>query len=395
MTAPIYFLAACVAAVVVGVAHFIVLREPPGERLPTARFVPIGPSIVRSFTPVPTDRWLLASRIAAVLLIGLAFARPHLPRRRAPLVTIVAVDRSRAVQDPREAADSARRVLNGAARATAHGMAPSTSVLIPFDTAAAIVSGPTGGDTLSRLRRSDARGSLTSALVSALRVASGWRDRADSIALTIVSPVRADEVNAALTSVRALWPGTVRLIRIAAQPPTPAVGRSPAIDWPRDGHVAGASRRTGIDTVGALVLGDLVVARPFERRWAPDTTGARVIGRWVDGAPAVVERATATGCSRAVAAGIDTGRGLVRDPDLAQLVRTIHAPCAASVGAEMRALPPDLWPSTNGALRVAAAAIPATSVESNRLSWLLLALALVLVVIEMGIRARRGALRAA
>ena len=394
MTAPIYVVAACLAAIVVAIAHCIVMREPPGAQLPTARFVPAGPSIVRSFTSVPTDPWLLAARVAAVLLIGLAFARPLLPHRRAPVAAIVAVDRSNAILDPREAADSARNALEANSRSTSRG-APSISALIAFDTAAAVVPGPAAQDTLSRLRRSAAPGSLTAAMVAALRVASGWRTDADSITLTIVSPVRADEVDAAIEPVRALWPGQVQLIRIAAQPPGPSAGVPPTIDWPADGHVARAVPRSVVDTVGALVVGHLVLVRRFERRWEPDTTGARVIGRWVDGAPAIIQRATATGCSRDVAAAIDTGYGVIRDPDLAQLVGALRAPCDASVGNAVRTLPGGLWPPTTGGFRVAAAALPATAIESNRLSLLLLVGALALLLIEMGIRAHRGAPRVA
>ena len=392
MTAPIYVVAACLAAIAVAIAHFIVMREPPGGQLPTARFVPAGPSIVRSFTSVPTDPWLLAVRVAAVLLIGLAFARPRLPHRRAPVAPIGAGDGSEPNMEPREAADAARKALDAISRTAGRG-APPISALIAFDSAAAIVTGPATQDTLSRLHRSEASGSLTAAMVAALRVASGWRNDADSIALTIVSPVRADEVDGALEPVRALWPGHVQLIRIAAQPQRASTGASPTIDWPADGHVARAVPRPVIDTVGALVVGDLVVVRRFERRWEPDTAGARVIGRWVDGAPAIIQRSTATGCSRDVAAAIDTGRGVLHDPDLAQLVRALRAPCDASVAKAARALPGDLWPPTTDGFRVAAAALPVTPVESNRLSVVLLIVALALLLIEMGIRARRGAPR--
>jgi hypothetical protein len=394
MSAPIFLLAACLVAAAIAAAHLVVMREPPGEQLPTARFVPSGASIVRMLTTVPTDRWLLATRVAAVLLIGLAFARPHLPHRRVPLITIVAVDRSRAVRDIREAAESARAVLNTATRSADSAAARATSVLIPFDTSAAVVTGPHVGDTLSRLRRSDASGSLTTALVRALRVASGRRNDADSIALALVSPVRADEVDAALEPVRALWPGPVRLVRIGEQSPMTAHSIQPTLDWPADGHVAGASQRSVADTVGALVVGDVVVVRPFVRRWLPDTSGARVIGRWVDGLPAAVERPTPAGCTREVAAPIDTGGSLAGDPDLAHLIRTLHEPCNESVGRETRTSAVDPLSPENGAVGVPSAAFQSMPIKSNALSVALLVGAVIMLGFETWMRARPGAPRA-
>jgi hypothetical protein len=390
VTAPFYLVAAGLLAAAVTALHFIVFREPPGEQLPTARFIPVGRSIVRMVATAPNDRLLLALRVAAILLIGLAFAGPRLPQRRVPLLSIVAIDRSSAVHDVREVADSAREWLatptGGARRSTT----AAASVLIAFDSTASVVDGSVA-DTLDQWRRSAARGSLTAALVTARRVAARWVDRADSIEVTVVSPARDDEVDAALPAVRALWPGGVRLVRVSAEPAGAHVtGGRPTIDWPADGHVAGASPRATVDTVGALVVGDLVAVRAFERRWQPDTTGARVVGRWVDGEAAVIERQIPTGCTRDVAVAADTAQDQLRHPVFARLVRALQEPCGSAIGSETRAPPPELWRTSGGAVRIAAIALGPPSGSTSRLPVVLLALALLALMVELLLRTPKG-----
>jgi hypothetical protein len=390
VTAPFYLVAAGLIAAAVGALHFIVFREPHGEQLPTARFIPVGPSIVRMFAAVPNDRWLLALRVAAILLIGLAFAGPRMPQPRVPLLSIVAVDRSSAVHNVREVADSAREWLVTPAGGARRGPATSASVLIAFDSAASVVDGSVA-DTLSRWRRSPVRGSLTTALATARRVAARWVDRADSVELTVVSPVRDDEVDAALPAVRTLWPGGVRLVRVSAEAVGAQLpGSRPTIDWPGDGHIAGATPRVTVDTVGALVVGDLVAVRAFERRWQPDTTGARVIGRWADGEAAVVEREMPTGCARDVAVAVDTADDQLQHPAFARLVRALHEPCGSAIGSQMRAPPADLWTS-GGAARIAATTLGPPSGSASRLPVVLLALALLALLIELLLRTPTGA----
>jgi len=396
VTAPLYVVAACLAAVSVAVLHLVVLREPPGEQLPTARFVPAGSSIVRVLAATPTDRLLLAVRMAAVLLVGLAFGRPRVPHPRVALLSIVAVDRSSAVYDEREVVDSARLLVGSSTRETIRSPTQRAVVLIVFDSAAAVMADQAVDDTLHHLRQSSARGSLTATFVSALRVAAAWRDRTDSLELLIVSPARGDEVDAALAPVRALWPGGVRLVRVSAQPsPRQPLGGLPTVDWPADGHTPDATARATIDTVGALVVGDLVAVRPFERRWQPDTDGARVIGRWTDGAAAIVERRTQTGCAREVGVAMDTARDQTEHPEMARLVRALHAPCRAPIGAEMKRLRGDLWLASGGGHHIPATAFGPPADETNRLPVILLALALVALLAELVLRSRRRAAGAA
>src|SRR5580698_11129312 len=74
--APAYLIAGLgVAGAVLGL-HFIVMRQPPSEMLPTARFIPLRPAQARTVERRPDDVPLLLARLAAIVLLGAAFARP-------------------------------------------------------------------------------------------------------------------------------------------------------------------------------------------------------------------------------------------------------------------------------------------------------------------------------
>src|SRR5262249_29498905 len=162
---------------------------------------------------------------------------------------------------------------------------------------------------------------------------SALRDAADSIELAIVSPLAEEELDAATDSVRALWPGAVRIVPVAisraagrraaivvigsrgdpirlvvaqsrASPTVWVVRGEPSaadtawarsgravVLWPADGRPFGWAVRRDADTVGALIAGDVTVVAPFVRRTAfagvrgafqPTTARRRVIARWVD-----------------------------------------------------------------------------------------------------------------
>jgi hypothetical protein len=396
----LYLMAASLAAAGVVALHRIVRREPPGAPLPTARFVPPDIALMRVFAAAPEHRWLLALRVAALLLIGLGFAQPHLPQQRVAVLSILAVDRSTAVRDAREVVDSARALLDRSAEPMPRAGPEHEVRLIAFDSAAMIVAGPAIDDTLRQLHGSMTRGSLSVALAAALRVAGEWHDRADSFELTVVSPTRSDEFDAASASIRAMWPGDIRLVRVAARSDSSdRPGGDVQIEWPADGHPMRSARRAVVDTVGAVVVGDLVLVGALERRWQPDTAGARIVGRWVDGAPAAVERDEAAGCSREVAVAVDTGRDRLRRPDIVRVVRVLHSPCRLPVGVASRTPPVIRWRTSRPREGASGNGIPARAfalpqVVPSRLSTLLLALALVALVLEMVLRRGRPATRA-
>jgi hypothetical protein len=367
--APAFLFAAALAALAVVAIHFIVTREPRMVPLPTARFAPARPVRARARALRPQDLLLLLLRVLLLLAVGAALAQPILRPQQRALVRILLVDRSRAVDNAGEVADSARALFS------------QGDAIVLFDSAASVVLDG-GADSLAALARIEHRGRLSPALIAALRTASAIRERADSLELAIISPLLAEEADYATESVRALWPGAVRLVRVAARPDTAppasatvdgdqsdplrvalptedkaaraasrivrgplaaadyawvesggAIIHWPATDGRRDSPRLAAfwAHRQTPDTVGAVIAGDIVVVAPFERRFVyragPGATGVRVVARWVDGEPAAVEEPRGAGCIRTVMVDVPSRGDLVLEPRFARLVAALVAPC--------------------------------------------------------------------
>ena len=415
------FLVAAVAlsALIVGL-HFIVTTDPKTAPLPTARFAPERPVRERSRALRFNDLLLLLVRVALILVVGAALAGPVLPPRHRALARILVVDRSSSVADASEVADSAR------------GMHSPGDALVLFDSSVTVIR-EGARDSLATLRRSTRRGRLTPALVAAIRLASEMHDDADSLELTVISPVTNSEMDAAIDSVRALWPGAIRLVPVSAMtdtvpqqsslspdaaddplrfalPPsrgpatvrivraTPSAadtawaraGGHALVEWPR----VGAPAR---DTVGAVLAGDVVVVAPFvryARLTEFDTTllrshapaPYRVVARWVDGSPAAIERVFGAGCIRTVALDVPTTGDLVLQPRFARLVAALTGPCGetepsvAASRAQLAAL------AGTGRGRAAGGAFPAPEAQRVPLAPWLLAAALALAAGEMVMR---------
>lgn len=270
VTAPGFLAAAFAVAAAVVALHLLVLRPPPASRLPTARFVPAAPSMVRRRETWPQDRRLLALRVATILLAGLAFSGPALSGRRARSARIVALDLSAPA-----ARDSARRYLGPG------------DVAIAFDTAARIVP----NDSLGRLGRASAASALSSALLAARRAAAQLH--ADSIELVVISPFATSAVDAATAAIRAQWPAAIHVVRVTP-PSTPSPHAR--IQWmPPSG---------AIDTIGAVIVDGIVAVAPFTRARTYRVPDGSVVARWVDGAPAAVERPVGDSCEREIAIGM-------------------------------------------------------------------------------------------
>ena len=252
--APGFLVAAFAVAAAAVALHLLVLRPPPASQLPTARFVPPAPSMVRRRETWPQDRALLALRVATILLAGLAFAGPAFSARRSLDTRIVAADQSAPA-----ARDSVGRYLR-----------PS-DVLIPFDR------------------------SLSEALVAARRAAAHLR--AKSLELVVISPFARSSVDAATPALRAQWPAAIRAVRVVAPPAPPVPVR---VTWvPPVG---------AIDTVGGVFMEGLVAVAPFTRARGDRVMGGTVVAWWVDGQPAAVERPLIVGCEREAAIGIPATR---------------------------------------------------------------------------------------
>lgn len=360
--APGFLIAAGIVAAGVGVLHLIITREPSVFRLPTARFAPEIETRERSRAIEPRHLLLMLLRMAVVLVIGAALARPVLAPARTSLIRIVLLDRSRAVADPREAADSARRQVRPG------------DVLIGFDSAAAELSEP--ADSLAAWARNPARGRLSTALIAGLRAASRHRARADSIELVLISAMAREQVDAATDSIRRLWPASITVVPVTARtdtastsvtlrggpddplryalPPASAApgaipvvvvrGTPAALDsqvtvaggvlvvWPEPPVVPEGWQIGRPDTVGAVAAGPAVVVAPFVRTAThPESDAAPVIARWVDGTPAATERPAGQGCSRAVTVPVPRIGDLVLEPRFRRLVAELTAPCGGRV----------------------------------------------------------------
>jgi hypothetical protein len=375
--------AGVLAASALVVLHAITIGRPRPQWLPTARFAPErAPRAVRRLSR-PADRLLLALRVLAALLAGLALARPVRTPERAAVARLLLVDRSRAATAPAQ-----RAAVRDAVRA----LARPGDVVLPFDaTPAAPLSYAPDAEPATWTRTLDsaltvppaaARGALSAALVAARRAAPSLAVRADSLELVIVSPLARETVDAATLAIRGAWGGRARLIAVPAggaaivEPALPArlalrdarrddalaaalalagVGRDEAapvrlvraratdadrewaragsgralIEWPADGRPTDAAPTA--DSAFALVAGDRAVVAPFARPALPATDSTtRAVARWADGRPAAVERALGAGCMRTIAVAVPQTGDAALAPAFRALLPTLLGPCGGA-----------------------------------------------------------------
>ena len=353
--APVYLIVAGAVAAGVVALHFLSTREPDTDLLPTTRFIPKVPVQATTVTVRFTDPWLLVLRVLLILLLGVALARPLIHPLSAPVSRIAVVDVSRAVASAGELADSARGYVEGAA------------AVVFFDREAREVGGG-AMDSLEVMAEGAVRGSLSSALITALRTASRLRDGADSLELVVISPFAREERDAATERIRALWPGRIEVVRVggvgAADGPAagaPAMAADPApagtaaespgrasrirVEWADSAASELWTERETPDTIAGVRADDAVMVYPFERRWRPaaatpsalsaagpsptdPTEDTRVYARWMDGEPAAFERATTDGCLRSIAIPLPTEGDAILRPAFQRFLAGLEAPCA-------------------------------------------------------------------
>ena len=211
--APGFLFASLAVAAAIVALHFIVTRQPRAAILPTARFVPDTRATTVAPARRPSDLLLMLLRVLLVLAAGAGLAKPVLTPSRGAEARVILVDVSRSARDSIAIRDSARRIYrNGDA-------------VVAFDSSAHIVTGNVA-DTLGALRPTTRRGNLSAALIAALRAGSSLRDHADSLDLVIVSPFAREEFDAATGTVRKLWPGKARLVRVPSPATDTAAGAS-------------------------------------------------------------------------------------------------------------------------------------------------------------------------
>ncbi|MEO5579079.1 MAG: BatA domain-containing protein [Gemmatimonadaceae bacterium] len=425
--APGFLYAAIAVAAAIAALHFLVTRQPRAAMLPTARFVPNLPATATSRAARPSDLLLLLLRMMLVLAAGAALAQPIMAPQRQREARVILADVSSSVGDARQIADSASALYR------------EGDVLIAFDSAARTIAGGSM-DSLALPAGTRTRGSLSAALVSAIRAGSNLRDRADSLELVIVSPFAASEWDAATDTVRALWPGRARIVR-AGWPRDTLPRRNIALSSRTTGNdplnatmsLAGADRSSEVRLVrdelnaadaewatensrvlvawpaiarppaavtrarsaitvpsisGGVVSDSAVVIATFDRQWgfpADSLASAAVIARWIDGEPAAIERAVGSGCIRSVAIPVTRGGDLVIRTEFIRLVRMLTAPCSANARLIPAAAARLASLAGAGGLAPGKTFRAASGVRSSVAPWLL-ALALVAALAEIFVR---------
>jgi hypothetical protein len=423
--APGFLFASLAVAAAIIALHFIVTRQPRSAILPTARFVPDTRATTVAPARRPSDLPLMLLRVLLVLAAGAGLARPVLTPRRGAEARVILVDVSRSARDSIAIRDSVRAVYR------------NQDAVVLFDSSARLVAEKVG-DSIAALRPTGRRGNVSAALIAALRAGSALRDRADSLELVIVSPFSREELDAATDTIRKLWPGKARLVRVAvpvvdtvAAPSSLAISaaaddplavtvglaRSTAtasgridrgdassplsgvvsggslIDWPASTRPRFAVPRAARDTVGGVMAGDAVVVSTFDRQWSfpPDSLrGAEVIARWVDGEPAAVEKPDGNGCVRSVAIPVTPVGDFVIRHDFVRFVASLTRPCS-QITSLIPADPPVVAKlEGKGGLAPRAAFQPLTNAHSDLAPWLF-ALAIAAAIAQLFVRRGRDA----
>jgi hypothetical protein len=362
--APGFFLASLAVAAATVALHFIVTRQPRAAVLPTARFVPDLPATATAPARRPSDLLLLLVRVLLVLAVGTGLAKPVFKPSRSAEARVILADVSRSVTDSIALRDSVR------AWHRPH------DALVLFDSSTRAVDGD-AAELARALSPSARRGNISAGLIAAIRATAELRDRADSIELVIVSPFAAEELDAATDSVRRLWPGRARVVRIAA--PSPEVARGTALEltadagdpmqasasiarvtsnanaalvrvdisasnvradtdggralvkWPATARPPRALQRTARDTIGGVLTDSTLVVATFERQWkfaADSLQDVEVVARWIDGEPAAIEWPSGAGCIRSVAVPVVSAGDLVIRDDFIRFVSALSSDCA-------------------------------------------------------------------
>jgi hypothetical protein len=358
LTAPGFFLASMVAAALVGVLHLLARQERRAEPLPTARFVPndLASSVVRADRL--RDRALLALRVGAVLMIGLAAARPIWTRPAAGTMRVILVDQTASTVSSNNALNAVRALAQGAELR-----------IIVFDTATRMVPlDALGRVLLDSTAHSARQGSISTALVAGIREGLALRARYRRVELHLVSPVATGEMDAATQLVRSQWSDSLFVHRVAAaeevatpmtvdlapddEDPIGAAARLalPRADaggnasvrmrrgarsaadsaWARSGGRVlvtwpGQNDPIASDTLAALATTSGVVVAYFARRATP--TMGIPIAWWSDGTAAATEVPNGDGCIRVIGFTPPVAGDGALTFGMQRLLRRLAAPC--------------------------------------------------------------------
>jgi hypothetical protein len=204
--APWAFAIGALAAAGVVVLHLVARQRPAAYLLPTTRFIPDQRTLVSRVATRPRDLLLLMLRVLLLLCAGAAFARPVLAPTRGTTAHVILLDRSRAVADVSDAVARARKSVTDGAPVT----------VIAFDSVPTVLASP-AWDSLAGAARTESPGSLSAALIAARRAGATVATDVDSVQLHIVSPLALSEIDSATARIRAMWPGAIRVERVATR----------------------------------------------------------------------------------------------------------------------------------------------------------------------------------
>ena len=392
---------AAVASLAVVAIHLIAWRLPRTVVLPTARFVPDEPARRAARTIRLADLALLALRVAILMLGGIAMARPVFESRPSGLATVIAVA---AIGDSAAWTESVRAIPRA-----------NHASFVVFDTTAQVFT------EFASLPGSRQGGeySLTVGLLAAIREARRLRQEYDTVRIALVAPFARSSFDNATSDVRAMWPDSIRLIRIphAAEAPTPAhveftaSGDDPVVAGIRlaqsNGLIRGKSRviregrATSPDSGQAVVLWPRTTPNDSERLDAVYAGGMTAIGaftmtplgdsgtviaRWMNGAPAAREILSGGGCIRSIGFDVPDLGDFVLTPSFQRLVAELLAPCGAM---RQSSIAPDSMiaslsaPTSGSSTRVLVSDDP-----RNRTAAIIMVLAMLLALAELLVRRR-------
>ncbi|MBK8250977.1 MAG: hypothetical protein IPK85_26810 [Gemmatimonadetes bacterium] len=397
-----WWLAATAGIVVTG-AHWLAWRRSSSAVLPTARFVPAGarPQHVRRVALDEPLLWML--RLLVVGCLGAAVAPGLFQLPRSGRASILLVDATRAVGSASERTDSV----------TARLASRSRVELIAFDSGVRALA----MSDLASLPRSDVAGALDVALVRAARRATELLTRVREVEIAVVSPVVEEEWTPAIPEIVRAAGVPVRWVRLApASDGAPTddprgFGRVPAL---MTAPVAAVMNAVGRLPAGARLAavpytsddsafaagGGVVVSFPEPQDAAPvrailaggagaigpwglaPVSGGTPVAWWDDGTVAAAQTTIGRGCFRTVGVRVPVRGDDALRPSMAAVVRHLVQPCAT---ARLTPVP---------AARLVGDAAPpgpkaaASDGTAHRRWWL--ALALVLLAVEWGVRVRRA-----
>jgi hypothetical protein len=409
--APAWIALAAAASLLVAAIHLIAWRLPRAVVFPTARFVPDEPARRAARTVRLADIGLLALRVAILMAGGIAMARPVFESRPAGQATVIAIDKTAAVGDT--------AVLFGILRSIPR---PDRTTFVLFDTTATVESDETTAMRSLSPRRVPA--SLSVGLLEATREAHRLGSDYERVNIVLVSPLTREAFDQATLRVRALWPDSIDVIRVAvpSTAPIPAVvemqsaGDDPVLSGIRlarsNGLVTGTARvvrdavaagdSAWVDSGRVLVIWPRTAAGAVERVDGVHAGGVTTIGhfiptplddsgrvaaRWVNGVAAAREVARGTGCIRTIGFDVPDVGDFVLTPSFQRVAAELVGPCG---GVRSRGEPASdsLVAALAAPSKAIVATVPDEARTPNRLAAAMMVLAILLLLLETIVRRR-------